>query len=182
MLYGTEVPMVVYKHETVGWSVQKQTSKRRQERFWADCYSKFNLHPPLLLILFFLLLLLRWHYSPMWTFSSSQFRFPNNQLFNGGRLSACPTPPTWRFSPPHLSPPRARWPSCTPRHQVPMLITFLTCKGLHWDCSFPRHHTGKPASKFHPHYSSICLSYRNTQMVAYFFQDLCFDSVLYSCY
>jgi hypothetical protein len=40
-------------------------------------------------------------------------------------LLACLLPPTWRFSPLYLSPPGARWPSCTPRHQVPMLVTFL---------------------------------------------------------
>jgi hypothetical protein len=78
-----EVPVFVYECETVGQSVQKQTSKRRQERFWTDFCSKFNLPSPLILLLpllFFLLLLLRWHYSPMWTFCSSQIRFPNSFL------------------------------------------------------------------------------------------------------
>ena len=40
--------------------------------------------------------------------------------------------------------PKAGWPSCTPRHSVPISVAFYDLHGLRWDYSFPRLPLGDP--------------------------------------
>jgi hypothetical protein len=47
-------------------------------------------------------------------------------------------PPTWRTGSPYLYPLETGWPSCTPRHRVPILVAFYDMHELQWDYSFPR--------------------------------------------
>jgi hypothetical protein len=46
-------------------------------------------------------------------------------------------PPTWRTRRLYMWPPETRWPSCTPRHWVPILVTFYDMQELRWNCSYP---------------------------------------------
>jgi hypothetical protein len=63
--------------------------------------------------------------------------FLNNNRFTGWIFGPAPNPlpPTWRTRSPYLWPPETGWPSCTPRHWVPILVAFYGMHGLQWDYS-----------------------------------------------
>jgi hypothetical protein len=101
-----------------------------------------------------LILLLRWLYSPVWTFASlmdfsqscpidltvprPHLRFPNCWLFLGWGRQPCTQPQIWRTRSPYLYPLETGWLSYTPRHRVPILVTFYDMHGLQWDYSVPQ--------------------------------------------
>ena len=82
--------------------------------------------------------LLHWHYSPMRAFASimnlfqtfprTHSWFPNRQFLRGG-----PAPSIWRIRS-HITPGTGRS-SYTPRHWVPIVVTFFDIHGLRWDYS-----------------------------------------------
>ena len=120
----------------------------------------------LLLLLLLLLLLPRrppllWHYNPIRTFSQSalffdlscQFvnpfptaqvdstrTFPRSQfIFPCGRLSTGLSPnANLEVQSTIFINPETGWPSCIPRHQVPIFVAWCNLHGLQWYCSFPQ--------------------------------------------
>jgi hypothetical protein len=61
--------------------------------------------------------------------------FLNNKLFTGLECYFSTQPSTWRTRSPYLWPPETGWPSYTPRHWVPILVTFYDMHGLQCDYS-----------------------------------------------